>query len=184
MAKKKKKVLNEDELEDSLEIFQDESDRACAVLGAVHLDHLLGMAIIKNLAHGDEVEKTLLSGPTAPLSSFAARIDLAYAIGLIDKDTRHDLDVIRHIRNEFAHSLGSHYFEEDQSIADRCRDLVIGNQFAAQYNESHRSNLMQPRNLFIFTVLSIRDNLCAPAGVTQTRPGRVLMVKKIDDNSN
>ena len=43
-----------------------------------------------------------------PLATFAARIDAAHAFGLITDSERRDLDLIRQIRNAFAHvSLGS-----------------------------------------------------------------------------
>ena len=43
-----------------------------------------------------------------PLAAFAARLDAAHAFGLITDSERRDLDLIRQIRNAFAHvSLGS-----------------------------------------------------------------------------
>ena len=43
-----------------------------------------------------------------PLATFSARIDAAHAFGLITDSERRDLDLIRQIRNAFAHvSLGS-----------------------------------------------------------------------------
>src|SRR5262249_9673309 len=40
-----------------------------------------------------------------PLQAFAAKIELAYALGLIREDTRIELNIIRKIRNEFAHGF-------------------------------------------------------------------------------
>jgi hypothetical protein len=45
--------------------------------------------------------KRLFNGP---LSSFAAKIDLAYALNLIENETHRDLRTVVDIRNEFAHS--------------------------------------------------------------------------------
>jgi DNA-binding MltR family transcriptional regulator len=47
------------------------------------------------------VAKRLFDGP---LSSLAAKIDLAYALGLIETETHRDLRTLVEIRNEFAHS--------------------------------------------------------------------------------
>ena len=84
---KREGTLSNTELEDALEIFQDESDRACAVLGAAHIDYLLAKAILKALPNGQELAKRLLDAPNAPLHSFSARIDIAHAMGLpVDKE--------------------------------------------------------------------------------------------------
>jgi len=39
----------------------------------------------------------------APLSSFASKIDIAFAFSIIDDETFADLKVIRELRNAFAH---------------------------------------------------------------------------------
>jgi DNA-binding MltR family transcriptional regulator len=39
----------------------------------------------------------------APLATLSAKISICYAFGLIDENLLHDLDVIRKIRNRFAH---------------------------------------------------------------------------------
>lgn len=46
-----------------------------------------------------------LNNPHAPLSSFAGKIQLAFAYGLITEGDYRDLDIIREIRNEAAHTL-------------------------------------------------------------------------------
>lgn len=47
-----------------------------------------------------------------PLSHFSTRIDLAFALGDIDDDTRHDLHVLRTLRNQFAHSTNFVHFDD------------------------------------------------------------------------
>jgi DNA-binding MltR family transcriptional regulator len=41
-----------------------------------------------------------------PLSSFSSKIVMAYALGMISLELYEELEKIRHIRNEFAHSSG------------------------------------------------------------------------------
>ena len=46
-----------------------------------------------------------------PLSSFSAKIDIAYALGLIPASLRRDLHAIRDIRNAFAHTTERLHFD-------------------------------------------------------------------------
>jgi DNA-binding MltR family transcriptional regulator len=99
--------------------FSSETDRACAVLGAAFLDALLEDLCRKRLA---ALQDKLLHYP-GPLSSLSARINLLYSLSWIDADTYSDLSVIRHIRNDFAHSFDHALDFCNQSIADRCCNL-------------------------------------------------------------
>jgi DNA-binding MltR family transcriptional regulator len=45
-----------------------------------------------------------------PLNSFSSKIVMAYALGIISVDLYEELEKIRHIRNQFAHSSGILHF--------------------------------------------------------------------------
>lgn len=101
--------------------FRAESDRACAVLGAALLDVRLESLYSRRLrCFGDE----LLSN-SGPLGTFSARIRLARSLAWISDDVHNDLNLIRLIRNEFAHNVDHALSFADQSIADRCRALRV-----------------------------------------------------------
>jgi DNA-binding MltR family transcriptional regulator len=51
----------------------------------------------------NKLRKKLFTG-YGPLSSFSARIDIAYALGLLSKDIAKEAHIIRGIRNVFAHA--------------------------------------------------------------------------------
>lgn len=70
-------------------------------------------------------EKELLGNFSSPLSTFSARIVLARALNWIDDAAYHDLNKIRSIRNDFAHSFDHELSFDDQSILDRCSNLKI-----------------------------------------------------------
>ena len=55
------------------------------------------------LIRGDRA-KQLLEGFNAPLGTFSARIRMAYSLGLVTTHQQADLDLLRRIRNEFAHN--------------------------------------------------------------------------------
>jgi DNA-binding MltR family transcriptional regulator len=104
--------------------FQDESDRAAAVLAAAYLDHLLGELIAATMtAEPEEVEELLFQKGNGPLGTFSACINTAYCLGLLSGDEWRDLHLIRKIRNDFAHELTGMSFEGTQTIANRCREL-------------------------------------------------------------
>ena len=83
-----------------------ESDRAAALLAAGYLDHLLGELLAVNMVVAQsQVEELLYKNGNGPLGTFSARIDLAYCLGLTSDDEYRDLNLVRKIRNDFAHRL-------------------------------------------------------------------------------
>jgi len=91
------------------------SDRAAAIVGAslidVQLEQLLIRSMVKGIRAGSLVEGF------GPLSSFRAKIRIAGCFGLLPPDVCADADLIRKIRNEFAHAYVPMSFE-DQKITD------------------------------------------------------------------
>jgi hypothetical protein len=100
--------------------FSQESDRAAGILGGALLDLHLERLFRARLA-ADTPEAVY--GNRGPLGDFASRIDLAYALGWIDADTKNDLHIVRGIRNDFAHHADHELTFSDQSISDRARNF-------------------------------------------------------------
>ncbi len=88
---------------DFLEEFRTEGDRSAVILGTAKLDYLLRQLITKNLLHSTTTNDELLDGDS-PLSTFSAKIKLCYRLGLIDRELVWILNLIRKIRNDFAHA--------------------------------------------------------------------------------
>jgi len=111
------------EFNDFLTEFQNESERAAAVLGAAYLDDLLRQ-ILEAFFVGDKpAMKELLSDLTA-LGTYSVRSRVAYAAGLITADERDDLAQVGAIRNKFAHRKESLSFDEPP-ISDHCGNFAI-----------------------------------------------------------
>lgn len=101
----------------------DESDRGAAILAACHFEEWLRERIMSKFVDlNREMERKIFDG-NGPLSTFAAKIDIAYALQLYDERTRTDLHTIRRIRNIFAHSSVPLEFE-DKKVAELCRKLA------------------------------------------------------------
>jgi hypothetical protein len=84
-----------------------ESDRAAAVLGAAKLDAQLFVILKPLFVEDDKLTANLLDR-----SPFSRKIDLAYCVGLIPEVDFKTLQVIRNIRNLFAHELQGLSFDD------------------------------------------------------------------------
>lgn len=146
MTASTQKELHDKSIEDIL-IFRQaldrESDRGCALFAVSYIDDALGMLLKASLVSGSAIDKDLLGG-TAPLSTFSSRILMSFYLGKISQDCRRDLDLLRKIRNDFAHNSKAISFSES-SIADRCRELSF----------SFREKKTNPRAHFTSAICSI-----------------------------
>lgn len=104
------------------EEFGKETDRGAVILAAslfdINLESLLRTYLVADSSSSDE----LFEGATAPLSNFSSRILMSYRLGLISKNFARDLNLIRKIRNEFAHNIHGCSFGHS-SIVDRVHEL-------------------------------------------------------------
>ncbi|MBN3786188.1 MltR family transcriptional regulator [Burkholderia sp. Ac-20353] len=104
-----------------LKELQEESDRGAALVGAALLDARLERLLLAHMLPG-KVTTDLINGRNAPLGTFSARINACYALGLITISERHDLNLVRAVRNEFAHREHGITFS-DEKIAGLCTSL-------------------------------------------------------------
>lgn len=165
------------ELDEAVYEFQQERDRACAILGAAQLDYLLALCLKGSLPNGEKVAEELIFTANAPLGQFSARILAAFGMSIIDADTRDEIDQIRQIRNRFAHRLDLHNFEASDEVVSRCNNLRRGRRIAEKAEEPYRSDLLKPRWLFITTVVDLIDDLQVMAGIREEKVERVLMTR-------
>lgn len=82
--------------------FRHESDRAAALLACAYLDTQLGRLFTARLVEGARIKALLHHGGV--LRSFGAKCEIAYSVGWISADVYADLDLMRQIRNKFAHA--------------------------------------------------------------------------------
>lgn len=128
-----------------LKEFQDETDRGAALVGAAMIDQKL-VDTLRSFMVKDKITGDLIEGGTAPLGTFSARIKACYALGLIDEHERYECDLIRKVRNEFAHSIHGLAFSDAKisAFCDRLRSDLPGGREAFQSN---------PRGVFINAVV-------------------------------
>jgi hypothetical protein len=99
------------------------SDRAVAVLmGAIVEDTLRSLVLSHMREDLNSEDRNRLFGPDGAMGTFSTKTMLAYALKIIGPITRHDLDLLRTLRNEFAHSRRPLNFGVKE-VADVCAEL-------------------------------------------------------------
>ena len=77
-----------------------------AMIVAAALDRLLEDALLTKMVKLSRAMREKLFGDYGPLRSFDAKIKVAFAFAVIDRETSQRLTIIRKIRNKFAHTEG------------------------------------------------------------------------------
>jgi DNA-binding MltR family transcriptional regulator len=148
--------------------FTTESDRACAVLAGALLDSLLKRLLRKAMLPDSSRELFRAQGP---LGSFAAKSDLAFALGLISREDHTELTFVRRVRNDFAHHLDHELNFTTAPIADRVRALQLPriiteynhrlqNPFAEEYVQDVRESLRRRFEIAVaFLTAHVNDRI-------------------------
>jgi DNA-binding MltR family transcriptional regulator len=89
-----------------------------AILGAVMVEHELDHLLRSKLKHKDDQTWAMLTGDTGPLRTFHSKIAIGYALGIYDQRMHTDLNIVRNIRNAFAHSKKLIRFEHPAVLAE------------------------------------------------------------------
>ena len=138
-----------DQLVNEVKTFREqltaESDRGCALFATAYLDKALSDLLFVSVVSGPtkKIEKDLFDF-NSPLGTFSSRIKMAYYLGKISMESRRDLDLLRSIRNTFAHHPTVVSFD-DESISNKCRELKF----------SFRNKNDKPRLHFLGSVFGL-----------------------------
>jgi len=101
----------------------DANDRASAVILGSIVESTLTTFLSRKLRQDlNRVQRKRLFDYEGPLGTFSAKVILTYAMQLIGPITQHDLDLIRTLRNGFAHSRRYIDFDTPQ-VAEVCKHL-------------------------------------------------------------
>jgi DNA-binding MltR family transcriptional regulator len=111
------------------EINRGASDRALGIIAAslveIHLTKLIRQVFItETKSGGKETVQEWMFHSSGPLGAFSNKIRLAYLMGLISAEFFKNLEIMRDIRNRFAHrtEIGSFDIPE---ISSRCFNFTI-----------------------------------------------------------
>jgi len=85
--------------------FEKETDRAAVILTTSLIENALTTLLQSYLAPVSGRDDEFFEGANAPLSNFSSKIQLACRLGLLSNHLVNDLNLIRKLRNEFAHNV-------------------------------------------------------------------------------
>lgn len=140
--------------------FQTETPRSAVIIGAAFLDAQLRELIANFLVDDKKVVADFLGDDDKadrPLSAFSARTKAAYCLGLISKDEYDDLNLIRRIRNRFAHKLHDISFD-NKEISNWCHLLKTAKKLPVS------NHLTSHRDLFVASVALLSIYIGVKAG--------------------
>jgi len=113
-------------------------DRTIGIVGAAYVERGIARAIRTHFKSNpvDPDFVRVFEDESAPLRDFAAKTRLALALGVISGDEYNDLELIRRIRNVFAHAESRIGFSTE-AVSDLCGDLNLEyeNRFLAEMRD-------------------------------------------------
>lgn len=137
-----------------LNVLTAESDRGLVLAGCAFLDDSLETLLSAAFLDKPKHVQALLS-IDRPLGSFSSRIKIAYLLGLLEDGEYRDLELIRTIRNNSAHTHGkvdfSHPPHKDR-IAELSGPTEVEGLFNKFMNESFTEHGRTPRNQLLVTI--------------------------------
>jgi hypothetical protein len=91
--------LTYDEFLEAIKELETDGPRGAALLGHSMLENLLKRVLLHNMIPLSNNDEDKLFDGLGPLNSMSSRTMLAYALGIINKETKRLLDKLRAIRN-------------------------------------------------------------------------------------
>ncbi len=141
-----------------LEEFKKESDRAAVILTTSIFEEVLGNLLKQYLAPLPASRDNIFESPNAPLSTFSAKIDICYRLGLTSSNFTRDLHIIRKIRNIFSHNVTDCNFE-NVSVKNRVEEIYRVSKFIqfedkkfAEYKSSARGRFCLVASWMIYAI--------------------------------
>jgi DNA-binding MltR family transcriptional regulator len=136
------RIAKRDEL---FEALTRESDRGLILVSASYLDIALEDLLRSKFTSLNKASSVIINSlfdNFGPLSSFSAKIKIVYAMGLVEEWVYHDLEVIRKLRNEFAHGMGLAAFSSKEVV--RLTELLKGADHAVTQLSKQKVKTLKP----------------------------------------
>lgn len=118
----------------AVELLNDESDRAAAIIAVCLLEDSLSERLRLHFSRDKPIVTKRAFDVRGPLGEFQAKNDLAFMLGEYGTAMHEELEHINWIRNRFAHKLDIKGFET-KLIFERCKKLRITENYVAHYDK-------------------------------------------------
>ncbi len=132
-----------DKLNRFISAIRKQDDQAMVLSLATFLEDTLGRLLIAYF-RSCKATKDLVEGFNAPLGTFGSRIKAVYAFGLVTDDQFKDMEVLRRIRNHFAHNWEGISFERNDIQS------LIGQ--LSGYTVDHKKIVGAPKEILLGTL--------------------------------
>jgi hypothetical protein len=119
----------------------DLDDMAVVILATSLIDEYLKFSLLlafNSVSVSRALVQSVFTG-NGPLSTFSARINVCAALGLLNVQMRHDLNILRKVRNDFAHSMKPLRL----SAMNRCLSLRIGHDQVTEAESEEKRRFIQ-----------------------------------------
>jgi DNA-binding MltR family transcriptional regulator len=145
------------------EVNRGASDRAIGIIAAslveIHLTKLLKQAFISETKTGSkETVQDRMFQSSGPFGPFTTKIRMAYLMGLISEEFYKNLEIMREIRNRFAHHTEIGSFDT-QEISSRCFNFTLVDKYIS---DEHAGRHGDPSALFLYNKPGADDLLKRP----------------------
>jgi len=130
-----------------IEELKAETDRGLPLVGTALIDEKLRETLKAFFTNGKSSNK-LLNDANAPLGTFSSRLEACKALALIDDYEYSEINLLRKVRNEFAHAKHGISFKSEK-IEGFCSTLV------SNLPEGENFPLSDPRFRFMNAVVCI-----------------------------
>lgn len=158
------------EFNEVFESLSEESPRGAVVIAASYIDESLRFLLESGMIQNKTICKKLFEYP-GPLSSFAARVDLAYALGLISPVAYRNIGHIRTMRNLAAHSYRT-TGGENEALTEEAMKLELPTELPLPRCDD-------PANRFLYAVMLTLPQIGNKTAM-QKRPQPASDMKLID----
>jgi DNA-binding MltR family transcriptional regulator len=120
-----------------------------AILGYVLVEHELNILVRKKFKKTDDDTWEKLQGENGPLRSFSTKIIIGYALGIYDEKIQHDLNIVRIIRNAFAHSKKLLEFDDPLIIPEILSSRLLPAKFKKYLRSKNPGNQLAKASFIV-----------------------------------
>ena len=131
-----------DRIQEMMNALKLESDRGGVVLASAWVEDSLTTLILAAFIKEAEKKATDLVKPSGALGDFGAKIELAYQLGFLRTSTYQGLNILRRLRNDFAHLKNTLNFETPE-VKGRVIELFSLNENLLEVFAQHLINVQK-----------------------------------------
>ncbi len=135
-----------------LEATKGETERGRALVAASLIEEMLN-EILRGFLMDNKGTKQLLEEHNAPISSFASKIALCRALGLVTSEEFDDMERVRKIRNSFAHNVMCSF--EEPKIFEIAKAMKLGMEELDKLPKGDKGRVDEPKGRYSMVTTAI-----------------------------